>query len=102
MLLENLPEGETTRGKTAAAAIVFALWFASSAWGQGPGFTQDDKERLLRIKTTLQVFMQQVDKRSQEMRGDVDERLQELREDMNKRFEQMMSFCGSSWAFSRL
>mgnify|MGYP005840486367 CR=1 FL=1 len=97
--MDNLPGGETMRRKTAMATIVFALWFGSSAWGQGPGFTQDDKERLLRVETILQVFMQQADKRSEEMRGDVDRRFQELRGDMNKRFEeiakrfeQMMSF----------
>jgi len=87
------------RSKFIVGAIVFALWFASSGWAQGPGFTQDDRERLLRVETTLQVFMQQVDKRFQELRGDMDKRFQELREDMNKRFEQvdkrfeqMMSF----------
>ncbi|MGQ9860324.1 MAG: hypothetical protein ACUVS3_16845 [Thermodesulfobacteriota bacterium] len=46
------------RGKRAMAAIVFALWLASNAWGKGPRFTQDDKDRLLRVETTFQVFMQ--------------------------------------------
>ncbi|MEJ5378492.1 MAG: hypothetical protein WHX93_18130 [bacterium] len=48
------------------------------AWAQERGFTQDDRDRLIRLEATLQVFMQQVDKR-----------FEELREDMNKRFEQI-------------
>ena len=45
------------------------------------GFTQEDRERLIRLETTLKVFMEQTNKR-----------FEELREDMNKRFEQMMNF----------
>jgi hypothetical protein len=37
------------------------------------------------MEATLQVFMQQVDKRFEQ----VDKRFEELREDMNKRFEQV-------------
>jgi len=47
------------------------------------GFTQEDRERLIRLETTLKVFMKQVDKRFEQ----VDKRITELREDMNKRFE---------------
>jgi hypothetical protein len=45
------------------------------------GFTQEDRERLIRLETTLKVFMDQTNRR-----------FEELREDMNKRFEQMMNF----------
>jgi hypothetical protein len=41
------------------------------------GFTQADRERLVRVETTLQVFMEQVDKRF---------------EQADKRFEQLTSF----------
>ena len=49
------------------------------------GFTQEDRERLIRLETTLKVFMEQVDKRFEQ----IDKRISELREDMNKRFEQV-------------
>ncbi|MEJ5378495.1 MAG: hypothetical protein WHX93_18145 [bacterium] len=55
------------------------------AWAQERGFTQEDRDRLIRLEATLQVFMQQVDKRFEQ----VDKRFEELREDMNKRFEQV-------------
>ena len=45
------------------------------------GFTQEDRERLIRLETTLKVFMEQTNKR-----------FEELRVDMNKRYEQMMNF----------
>ena len=57
-------------------------------FAQDSGFTQQDRERLIRLEATLKVFMKQVDKRFEQ----VDRRFAELREDMNKRFEQMMSF----------
>jgi len=41
-------------------------------------FTQDDRERLIKIETTLKEFKESVDKR-----------FADLREDMNKRFEQV-------------
>ncbi len=56
------------------------------------GFTQEDRERIIRLETTLTLFMEvtdqrfeQVDKRFEQ----VDKRIVELREDMNKRFEQI-------------
>ena len=67
------------------------------------GFTQEDRERIIRLETTLNLFMEatdqrfeQVDQRLLELREDmnnrseqVDQRLLELREDINKRFEQV-------------
>ncbi|HID65783.1 MAG TPA: hypothetical protein EYP32_02630 [Aquificaceae bacterium] len=53
------------------------------------GFTQEDRERLIRLETTLKVFMEQVDRRFGELRNDINKRFEELREDMNKRFELM-------------
>jgi len=84
------------RTEITVGAIVLGLCWASVAGAQGPGFTQEDRDRLIRLETTLQVFMhqvdkrfEQVDKRFEEMRQDFDKRIQELREDMNKRFEQI-------------
>ena len=51
------------------------------------GFTQEDRERLVRVEVTLQQMekrFEQIDKRFEQ----VDKRFEELREDMNKRFDQ--------------
>ena len=63
------------------------------------GFTQEDRERIIRLETTLTLFMEatdqrfeQVDKRFEQVDKrfeQVDKRIVELREDMNKRFEQV-------------
>jgi predicted PurR-regulated permease PerM len=61
-------------------AVIFTAFCSSAS-----EFTQEDRDRLIRMEATLQVFMQQVDKRFEQ----VDKRFEELREDMNKRFEQV-------------
>ena len=62
------------------------------------GFTQEDRARIIRLETTLTLFMEATDQRFIELREDmnnrskqVDKRFVELREDMNNRFEQMMN-----------
>ena len=52
------------------------------------GFTQEDRERIIRLETTLTLFMEVTDQRFIELREDMNIRFIELREDMNKRFEQ--------------
>ena len=52
-------------------------------------FTQADRERLVHIEATQTVFMQQVDKRFEELRTDMNARFELLRSDMNARFEQV-------------
>ena len=74
----------------------------SGVAAQESGFTQSDRERMVRMETTLQMFMEQtnqrfeqVDKRFEQAdkRFDqVDKRFEELREDFNKRLEQLMTF----------
>ncbi len=44
-------------------------------------FTQEDRDRFIRLETKIDVGFQQIDKR-----------FEELREDMNKRFEQVIAF----------
>ena len=61
--------------------LLFYFLITVPCFAEKTGFTQDDRERLVRLEATLKVFMQQVDKR-----------FTELREDMNKRFEQMTNF----------
>jgi len=88
--------GEAIRWGIAGCVTALLLGISSPGWAQGPGFAQEDRDRLIRMESTLQVFMQQVDKRFEELRADVDRRFEqvdkrfvELREDMNKRFEQV-------------
>ena len=49
------------------------------------GFTQKDRERLIRLEATLKVFMEQTNKRFEDM----NKRFEELRADMNARFRQI-------------
>ncbi len=60
------------------ALIIGLLLFANLSFSKEVGFTQEDRERLIRLEATLKVSMEQTDKR-----------FKELREDMNKRFEQV-------------
>ena len=67
------------------------------------GFTQEDRERIIRLETTLTLFMEatdqrfeqvdkrfeQVDQRFVELREDINIRFVELREDMNNRSKQV-------------
>ena len=84
-------------------SFILLISYTLPCFAQKTGFTQEDRERLVRLETTLKVFMEQVDKRFAELREDmnkrseqvdkrfeqVDKRFAELREDMNKRFEQI-------------
>ena len=87
------------------------LWLASGgtlAWAQQAGFTQEDRERMVRMEERslqmekrlgeLRADMNQrfeqmqvaTDQRFQELREDMNQRFGELRHDMNQRFEQVM------------
>gem|GEM_PF-198974 len=66
-----------------------ALLLGHPGVGLGQGFEQEDRERLIRMEATLQVFMQQTDKRFAELREDMNKRFEEMRADVNKRFEEM-------------
>ena len=64
--------------------VCIALFGSFTFSGEG-GFTQEDRERLIRLEATLRTFMEQVDKRLEQ----VDKRIDELRADMNARFRQI-------------
>ena len=68
--------------------LLLLMLYTFPCFAQKTGFTQEDRERLVRLEATLKVFMEQVDKRFEQ----VDKRFAELREDMNKCFDQMMNF----------
>ncbi len=77
-------------------AAVLLLFTLTCGFSKEVGFTQKDRERLIRLETTLKTFMEQVDKRFEqvekrmrELREDTNRRFEELREDMNARFEQV-------------
>ncbi len=57
----------------------------------GYSLSPKEEKQLIRdiaeIKATLKTFMEQTDKRFEELREDMNKRFEELREDMNKRFE---------------
>jgi len=69
--------------KVLSYIFLFYFFITAPCFAEKTGFTQEDRERLVRLEATLKVFMQQVDKRFEQ----VDKRISELREDMNKRFE---------------
>ncbi len=62
---------------------------ASGAETEEGGFTKEDRERLLRLETMIEVFMDQTNRRFDELRTDTNKRFEELRNDINKRFEQV-------------
>ena len=57
--------------------LLLFMFYIFPCFAQEPGFTQEDRERLVRLEATLTVFMEQVDKRF---------------EQVDKRFDQMMNF----------
>ena len=90
-----------TRIKTGIIWVVICLLisgFVSPALALD-GFTQADRERLVRVEAIQTTFMQQVDKRLEQVDKrieqvdkrfeQVDKRFEELRSDMNARFEQV-------------
>ena len=77
------------RPKLVLGAILGILFVGFVGVSSGQGFEQEDRERLIRLEATLQVFMQQTDKRFAELREDMNKRFEEMREDTNKRFEQV-------------
>jgi len=69
-----------------AIVILSVMGLSDPVWSAGPsGFTQADRERLIRLEATLETFMKAVDRRFE----GIDKRFEELRQDMNKRFEQV-------------
>ncbi|GAB6887054.1 hypothetical protein JCM13304A_05520 [Desulfothermus okinawensis JCM 13304] len=70
--------------------IILTLTLLTSIplFAQNTGFTQEDRERLVKVETALQVFMEQVDKRFEQ----IDKRFEQIDkrfEQIDKRFEQV-------------
>jgi len=49
--------------KVLSYILLFYFLFPLPSFAEKTGFTQEDRERLVRLEATLKVFMQQVDKR---------------------------------------
>jgi len=72
---------------------IFAVLLLFPAFAEADGFTQKDRERLIRLETTLRIFMEQTNKRFEELREDMNKRFEAVDkgfEDMNKRFEEQI------------
>lgn len=74
--------------KRFAITVFFTIIFSFSLYAQEVSFTQEDRDRMIRLETNMEA----TDKRITDLREDLNRRFAELREDMNKRFEQMFSF----------
>ena len=57
------------------------LLFISLSYGKEVGFTQEDRERLIRLEATLKAFMRETDRRFEQ----IDKRFEQI----DKRFEQV-------------
>ena len=72
-------------------SVLLFLFTEIPCFSAQTGFTQEDRERLVRLEATLKVFMEQVDKRFEEMREDMNKRFEQVDkrfEQVDKRFEQ--------------
>ena len=75
--------------------LLLFMFYIFPCFAQEPGFTQEDRERLVRLEATLTVFMEQVDKRFAELREDMNKRFEQVDkrfEQVDKRLDQMMTF----------
>jgi len=81
--------------KTFLFCLLLSLIYVPAVFGEG-GFTQADRERLVRLEVTLQTYMQQNDKRLDDMQRSVDQRftqidkrLDDLQRSTDQRFDDM-------------
>ena len=78
-------------GRTIVLLFVTLLLVASvNIAAAEDGFTQQDRERLIRLEVTLQEFKTSVDTRFNELREDMNKRFEQV----DKRFEQVTTFIG--------
>ena len=71
--------------RTGILMVGLGMLWVSAVQAQQVGFTQEDRERMVRMETTLQMFMESTNQRFEQ----VDQRFAELREDMNQRLAQV-------------
>ncbi|HIP42850.1 MAG TPA: hypothetical protein EYG91_02875 [Aquifex aeolicus] len=66
---------------------VLLFLFTSFAYPLSPSEENQLLKDIAEIKATLKTFMEQTNRRFEELRNDTNKRFEELRKDMNKRFE---------------
>ena len=74
--------------------VFLSLLTGADAQAQPSSFTQEDRARLIRLETTVQLYMENTDKRFVELREDMNKRFEQVDkrfEQVDKRFEQMMA-----------
>ena len=74
--------------KTFLFCLLLSLIYVPAVFGEG-GFTQADRERLVRLEATLQTYMQQNDKRLDDMQRTTNQRLDDLQRSVDQRFDDM-------------
>ncbi len=83
--------------KAVATILVFCT-IVGLAYAEREGFSEEDRERLIRMETTLKVFMEQIDKRFEQVDKrfeQIDKRFEQIDkrfEQVNQQFEQIMTF----------
>ena len=71
--------------------VMFLIFFCLGTGvvlAEEKSFTQEDRERLIRLETTLRVFMEQTNKHFEELRADMNARFEQV----NHQFEQFYTF----------
>jgi len=70
------------------SCFLLSIVHVPAVFGEG-GFTQADRERLVRLEATLQTYMQQNDKRLDDLQRTTNQRLDDLQRSVDQRFTQM-------------
>jgi len=81
--------------KSVFIGLIGIFLAVGGAFAQQVGFTQEDRERLIRLEATLKTFMEQVDKRFSDLRSDMNKRFEQVDkrfEQVDRRFEQVTNF----------
>ena len=81
--------------KTVIFLAVAIAAFAPLAHSAETPFTLEDRDRLIRLETKIEVGFQQIDKRFEDMRNDMNKRFEQVDkrfEQVDKRFDQTLTF----------
>ena len=65
-------------------AFIPLFFIFTSEFSKDMGFTKEDRERLIRLEATLRTFMEQTDKRFEELRVDMNKRFERVDKELNR------------------
>lgn len=68
--------------------LMTTVAFTPSAYPSETPFTLEDRDRLIRLETKIEVGFQQTDKRFEDLRDDMNKRFEQV----DKRFDQTLTF----------